>query len=465
MMITAEGKITITATDGKYCARKSLDDSTVTIDEDVESCILSSLPGSIIYLDVTNGTKCTNYYEDNSISEYNGLERTRTTENQTSCLKFYTLSREGDRLNLILDHNTSDFAAYSMYYSYLDAGTSSSSYYTINPEEMFKSFTRYDSLWTLDKDTKEWTWSETPTTYYDEYSGYTINYEALGLNTRLITRDEILSYLPYYNKNKGMFYEGYYSTITLAQSKLMTDLDYLNSINYSDYIDPETGVYNYNKLLRTYMLDKYNDLFLSDFLYDNLPKYEEVGYYPSVGGYWSASSGMGGINYVNYTGGIYQVVSVIYTDQIPLEELTETLEIYRNILNNQLDQKTIDWLQQQIIQTANYIQTINTTIETLKASITDGMTDYEREEIEEYIAEYNEMLVYMEYTASQLNNMLKGNLTEEDILALEYAIYELELELEDYIPCTEGLCGEYYSSVTFPIGIRPVVTIKTSKLG
>ena len=67
--------------------------------------------GQIVYFDVTTGKKCTNYHEDNSITEYNGIyegdNSTITTENQNGCLKFYAFNDEyGDKINLILDHNT-----------------------------------------------------------------------------------------------------------------------------------------------------------------------------------------------------------------------------------------------------------------------------------------------------------------------------------------------------------------------
>ena len=63
--------------------------------------------GEEVYIDVTTGKSCTNYHVDNSKTGYNGLTTTKTTDNQNSCLKFYSfLDYGGKTLNLLLDHNT-----------------------------------------------------------------------------------------------------------------------------------------------------------------------------------------------------------------------------------------------------------------------------------------------------------------------------------------------------------------------
>ena len=64
--------------------------------------------GTVVYYDVLNGRFCNNYHEDNSLTNYNGTEERKTTNNQNSCLKFYAFNYdEGDTvLNLLLDHNT-----------------------------------------------------------------------------------------------------------------------------------------------------------------------------------------------------------------------------------------------------------------------------------------------------------------------------------------------------------------------
>ena len=68
--------------------------------------------GEIVYYDVITGENCTNYHEDNSIIGYNGIYKgensRKTTDNQNSCLKFYSFNddKNNSSLNLLLDHNT-----------------------------------------------------------------------------------------------------------------------------------------------------------------------------------------------------------------------------------------------------------------------------------------------------------------------------------------------------------------------
>lgn len=69
--------------------------------------------GDIIYFDVYNGVACTedDYHVDNSKTGYNGIYEgdasRKTTDNQNGCLKFYAFNDYcGDKINLLLDHNT-----------------------------------------------------------------------------------------------------------------------------------------------------------------------------------------------------------------------------------------------------------------------------------------------------------------------------------------------------------------------
>ena len=74
--------------------------------------------GDIVYFDIKEGKKCTNYHEDNSKTEYTGIYEgetsTKTTNNQNNCLKFYAFNDDGrDTLNLLLDHNTTAMILWS----------------------------------------------------------------------------------------------------------------------------------------------------------------------------------------------------------------------------------------------------------------------------------------------------------------------------------------------------------------
>ena len=128
--------------------------------------------GEEVYIDVTIGKSCTNYHEDNSKTGYNGLQATKTTDNQNSCLKFYSFLDDGnDKINLLLDHNTTSNLAWN------SSGSNAS-----GPLEVINQ---------LKIDTNEWVGTITPTNY--EYKGterpYTIDYS--GYKARLITAQEI----------------------------------------------------------------------------------------------------------------------------------------------------------------------------------------------------------------------------------------------------------------------------------
>ena len=136
--------------------------------------------GKEVYFDVKTGKSCINYHEDNSKTGYNGLEVTKTTENQNSCLKFYAFLDDGSMdLNLILDHNTTATVAWN--------STNNNEY---GPKEIKEN---------LYNDTKEWKGIITPLDYKYNHSrrAYTIEYSKAPkgktepYKARLITAQEI----------------------------------------------------------------------------------------------------------------------------------------------------------------------------------------------------------------------------------------------------------------------------------
>ena len=109
----------------------------------------------------------------NSNTGYNG---TNPKDKQNSCLKFYAFNDDGgDKVNLILDHNTTAFIAWN-----------SSKSNASGPNEV---------LTQLKKDTDSWVGTETPSNYTMDQRGqgsnayYTIDYS--GYKARLITMNEI----------------------------------------------------------------------------------------------------------------------------------------------------------------------------------------------------------------------------------------------------------------------------------
>ena len=121
--------------------------------------------GEVVYFNVDNGTKCSNYTETQSNT---GVKR--------GCMKFYAFNDDGkDTVNLILDHNTTALVAWN------SSGSNAS-----GPKEV---------LTQLNDDTKTWVGTEPPSNYTMDQTGqtsnakYTIDYSSY--KARLITANEI----------------------------------------------------------------------------------------------------------------------------------------------------------------------------------------------------------------------------------------------------------------------------------
>lgn len=71
--------------------------------------------GTEVFFNPLTGQPCNNYHDDNSLSGYNGSTSTKTTDNQTSCLKWYAYldSESNENIRLILDHNTIPLVAWA----------------------------------------------------------------------------------------------------------------------------------------------------------------------------------------------------------------------------------------------------------------------------------------------------------------------------------------------------------------
>lgn len=122
--------------------------------------------GEVVYFDIENGVGCTidDYHEENSKTDYNGIDR---TANQTSCLKFYAFLDDGsDKINLLLDHNIVRYSNWSY-------GFNNSNGPTV-------------LLNLLKQNTDKWSDKIiTPSTKY----GYPVDYK--GYKARIITAQEI----------------------------------------------------------------------------------------------------------------------------------------------------------------------------------------------------------------------------------------------------------------------------------
>ena len=136
--------------------------------------------GQEVYFNVDNGTKCTS------------SEAVSTTGTKRGCMKFYAFNDNGgDKLNLILDHNTTAKVAWVLKEDYIAAGGTESDYgdYGKNDKGPLTLLVQ------LKKDTESWQGTITPTNYTMDQTGqesnanYTIDYSEY--KARLITANEI----------------------------------------------------------------------------------------------------------------------------------------------------------------------------------------------------------------------------------------------------------------------------------
>ena len=174
----SEANVSYAIHNNKWCVIK-IDDETITIEYNGK-CELPNpfANGKIIYFDVTKGKKCNNYHEDNSLTGYNGLSTTKTTDNQNGCLKFYTFNYEdgNTKVNLLLDHNTTDVT----YWTNSSIGSNYNGPITVLTE--------------LKAATDNWLGIESLDNYtvlQAGYGNYTIPYSDENYKARLITANEV----------------------------------------------------------------------------------------------------------------------------------------------------------------------------------------------------------------------------------------------------------------------------------
>ncbi len=137
--------------------------------------------GEVVYFNVDNGTKCSNYTETQS-----------NTGVKTGCMKFYAFNDDGkDTVNLILDHNTTAKVAWVLKEDYIAAGGTENDYgdYGKNDKGPLTLLVQ------LKTDTASWKGTITPTNYTMDQSTqgskakYTIDYS--NYKARLITAQEV----------------------------------------------------------------------------------------------------------------------------------------------------------------------------------------------------------------------------------------------------------------------------------
>ena len=179
---------------------------------------------NLTYFDPINGIKkCDNYHVDNSIVGFNGVtgqNGTSTTENQTSCLKWYiysiddngTETQDDDTVNLILDHNTTSEIQWN--------SSSERTNYDGPSSDFLAKLTTDTSGWVSDKII-----SPSPfTASWDTNNNYTITYTT---KARLIEADEVARIL----SNMSWSYTTNDSEIIIQNSLFGRNMEEQGNIN------------------------------------------------------------------------------------------------------------------------------------------------------------------------------------------------------------------------------------------
>ncbi len=145
--------------------------------------------GEVVYFNVDNGTKCSNYIETQS-----------NTGVKSGCMKFYAFNDDGkDTVNLILDHNTTATVAWITKEDYITAGgedlSNDGGACQYGKQCSKNKYGPLTLLTQLKNDTKSWVGTKTPSNYTMDQTvqtsnaNYTIDYSSY--KARLITAQEI----------------------------------------------------------------------------------------------------------------------------------------------------------------------------------------------------------------------------------------------------------------------------------
>ncbi len=142
MKVTKDGKIELAISNGKWCARKSLNDEDVTIDDNIDDCSLTKRPNPII---TTNNSCLTD-----GICENGTKLNVRVNEKEN--YDFYVIKDDGNELTLIMNKNIGPKVAWITKEDYeVAGGTNWNSQYGANDKGPLTVLKQLENL------TKDWT--------------------------------------------------------------------------------------------------------------------------------------------------------------------------------------------------------------------------------------------------------------------------------------------------------------------
>ena len=142
MKVTIDGEIILAISNGKWCARKSLNDEDVTIDDNIDDCSLTKRPNPII---TTNNSCLTDGICENGT-------KLNVKVNEKENYDFYVIKDDGEELTLIMNKNIGPTVAWITKEDYEAAGgTAWVSRYGANDKGPLTALKQLEDL------TKEWT--------------------------------------------------------------------------------------------------------------------------------------------------------------------------------------------------------------------------------------------------------------------------------------------------------------------
>ncbi len=169
---TAYGKMYISG----YCVEVSVDGNVTSTKTDENECTIE-IPQETTY---ANGTVV--YYNPETNKKCNSSEAVSATGTKTGCMKWYTFNDEGnDRVNLLLDHNTTAKVAWVTKEDYIEAGGTEAEYGTDGNN------------------------SKGPITLLKQLKSDTASWNK-NINARLIEASEIATITGYPNWNNNWYY-------------------------------------------------------------------------------------------------------------------------------------------------------------------------------------------------------------------------------------------------------------------
>ena len=141
MKVTIDGEIILAISNGKWCARKNINDNDVTIDDNIENCSLTKEPNPII---TTNNSCLTDGICENGT-------KLNVKVNEKENYDFYVIKDDGEELTLIMNKNLGNTVAWITKEDYEVAGGTNYGEYGNNELGPLTALKQLEDL------TKEWT--------------------------------------------------------------------------------------------------------------------------------------------------------------------------------------------------------------------------------------------------------------------------------------------------------------------